>query len=152
MRPRIQVLDEDLIGRILGEAKRILAETGMEIRGEALRRRLLDAGLPEDSSGKRLLFPADRVEQAIRSAPSEFDLYDRDGNEHARLGGDHVHFVPGSSGLKVLDHRSGETRLATTADYVEYVRLADGLEHIAYLATAFSTCDVEPQVSDAWRL
>jgi len=33
------------------------------------------------------------------------------------------------------------------------VRLADGLEHIGYLATAFSTNqDIEPQVSDAWRL
>jgi trimethylamine--corrinoid protein Co-methyltransferase len=32
-------------------------------------------------------------------------------------------------------------------------RLCDGLEHIAYLATAFSTNkDIESQVSDAWRL
>ena len=63
-----------------------------------------------------------------------------------------MHFVPGSSGLKVLDHRTGETRLANSADFVEYVRLADGLEHIAYLATAFSTDDIEAGVSDAWRL
>ncbi|VAW40023.1 hypothetical protein MNBD_CHLOROFLEXI01-313, partial [hydrothermal vent metagenome] len=56
-------------------------------------------------------------------------------------------------GLKVLDHRTGETRLANTADFVEYVRLTDGLEHIAYLATAFSTNDdIEADVSDAWRL
>ena len=48
-----------------------------------------------------------------------------------------MHFVPGSSGLKVLDHRTGDTRLANTGDFVEYVRLADGLPHIAYLATAF---------------
>ena len=80
-------------------------------------------------------------------------LYDRDGAPHADLGGDRVHFVPGSSGLKVLDHRTGETRLANTTDFVEYVRVADGLQHIAYLATAFSTNqDIEAQVSDAWRL
>jgi trimethylamine--corrinoid protein Co-methyltransferase len=53
----------------------------------------------------------------------------------------------------VLDHRSGETRHANTADFVDYVRLCDGLPHIAYLATAFSTNDdIEPAVSDAWRL
>ena len=46
---------------------------------------------------------------------------------------------PGSSGLKVLDHRTGETRLANSTDFVEYVRLADGLPNIPYLATAFST-------------
>jgi trimethylamine--corrinoid protein Co-methyltransferase len=61
--------------------------------------------------------------------------------------------VPGSSGLRVLDHRTGEVRLADTTDFVEYVRLADGLPNIAYLATAFSTNkDIEVQVSDAWRL
>ena len=46
MRPRIQLLDDALIGRILDEAKRILAEVGMEVRGPELRRRLLEAGLP----------------------------------------------------------------------------------------------------------
>ena len=61
--------------------------------------------------------------------------------------------MPGSSGLKTLDHRTGEVRLANSTDFVEYVRLADGLQHIAYLATAFSTNDdIEAQVSDAWRL
>ena len=100
-----------------------------------------------------MLFPRDVVEAAIASAPSSFWLYDRDGEPHADIGGDRVHFIPGSSGLKVLDHRTGETRLANSTDFVEYVRLADGLANIPYLATAFSTNDdIEPQVSDAWRL
>jgi trimethylamine--corrinoid protein Co-methyltransferase len=37
-------------------------------------------------------------------------------------------------------------------DFAEYIRLGDGLANIPYLATAFSTSDIEPQVSDAWRL
>lgn len=153
MRPRLTVLSDDLIDRILDEAMRILAETGMEIRGPEMRRRLLDAGLPTNAAGDRILFPRDVVERAIETAPTSFQLYDRDGNPFADLGGDRVHFVPGSSGLRVLDHRTGESRLANTADFVEYVRLADGLEHIAYPATAFSTNkDIEAQVSDAWRL
>ncbi len=152
MRPRLQLLDDALIARILDEAKRILAEVGMEVRGVELRRRLLEAGLPTSADG-RVLFPPDVVDRAIATTPKSFTLYDRDGQPCAELGGDNVHFVPASSGLKVLDHRSGETRLATTADFVEYVRLGDGLPHIAYLATAFSTnADIEPGVSDAWRL
>ena len=153
MRPTIRVLSDQLIDQILDEAMRVLAETGMEIRGAEMRRRLLAAGLPANAAGDRVLFPRDVVERAVKTAPSSFWLYDRDGNPHADLGGDRVHFVPGSSGLKWQDHRTGEVRLATSADFVEYVRLADGLEHIAYLATAFSTnADIEPQVSDAWRL
>jgi trimethylamine--corrinoid protein Co-methyltransferase len=153
MRPGLKVLSADLVARILDEVYRILAGTGMEIRGESLRQRLLEHGLPASPDGSRILFPQDVVNRAIGTAPSSFTLFDRDGKPHAELGGDKVNFVPGSSGLKVLDHRTGQTRLADSSDYVEYVRLADGLEHIAYLATAFSTNDdIEPQVSDAWRL
>jgi trimethylamine--corrinoid protein Co-methyltransferase len=153
MRPKLTVLDDDLIGRILDEAKRVLAEVGMEIRGPEMRRRLLEHGLPLDAAGERVLFPRPIVEQAIADAPKAFTLFDRDGLPHADLGGDRVHFVPGSSGLKVLDYRAGETRLANSTDFVEYVRVADGLHNIAYLATAFSTNDdIEANVSDAWRL
>ncbi len=152
MRPTINVIDDHLVAEILDEARRILGEIGVEVRGARLRRRLLDHGLPIDRHTDRILFPPDVVNQAISDAPGSFTLYDRDGQPHAELGGDNVHFVPGSSGLKVLDHRTGETRLANTRDFAEYVRLADGLPNIAYLATAFSTDDIEAQVSDAWRL
>ena len=142
-----------MIASILDEAKRILAEIGLEIRGPLMRQRLLEYGLKTDQDGLRVLFSPEVVERAIASAPKSFTLYDRDGRPHAEIGGNNVHYVPGSSGLKIMDHRSGETRLANSTDFVEYARLCDGLEHIAYLATAFSTNDdIESQVSDAWRL
>lgn len=152
MRPTLKVIPDDLLPKILDEAKRILYEIGVEVRGPGLRQRLLDYGLRQDPASERILFPPDVVDKAVASAPRSFTLYDRNGRQHAELGENRVHFVPGSSGLKILDHRTGETRLAKTADFVEYVRLADGLPNIAYLATAFSTNDIEPQVSDAWRL
>ena len=155
MRPSIQVISDELIVRVLDEAKQILSEIGVEVRGPRLRERLLELGLRTRDTvgdGERVLFPPDVVDRAIATAPREFTLFTRDALPHATLGGDRVHFVPGSSGLKILDHRTNELRLSTTRDFVEYVRLCDGLEHIAYLATAFSTNDIEPQVSDAWRL
>ena len=151
MRPTLNVISDELIANILGEAKRIMAETGMEIRGEALRRRLLDHGLKTDEKG-RVLFPPDVVDKAIESTPKSFTLFDRDGSSYTEIGGNNVHYVPGSSGLKIQDHRTGETRLSNSTDFIEYARICDGLEHIAYLATAFSTNkDIESQVSDAWR-
>ena len=138
MRPRLQVLEPALLGSIVDEAKRLLDEVGMEIRGPKMRALLLEHGLPTTPEG-RVRFPPDVVERAIASAPSSFRLYDRDGIERADLGGDRVHYVPGSSGLRVLDHRTGAARLANTTDFVEYIRLGDGLDHLGYLATAFST-------------
>jgi trimethylamine---corrinoid protein Co-methyltransferase len=151
MRPGLNILEPELIARIVDEAKRVLAEHGMEIRGAEMRQRLVAAGLPERGDG-RVLFPRDVVEAAIAAAPPSFKLHDRSGEERADIGGDRVHFIPGSSGLKMLDHRTGETRQATSLDFAEYIRLGDGLANIPYLATAFSTGDLEPQVSDAWRL
>lgn len=152
MRPSLNILDDELIARILNEAMRIMAETGMEIRGPEMKARLLDHGLKTDGSG-RVLFTQDVVEKAIAAAPKAFTLFDRDGLPYTEIGGNKVHYVPGSSGLKIQDHRSGETRLSNSVDFIEYARICDGLEHIAYLATAFSTNkDIESQVSDAWRL
>ena len=153
MRPTLKVLSDELISQILNEAKRIMAETGMEIRGPELKRRLMDHGLKTDASGQRLYFPTDVVDKAIETAPKSFTLFDRDGAPYTEIGGNNVHFVPGSSGLKILDHRTGETRLSNSTDFIEYARVCDTLEHVAYLATAFSTNkDIESQVSDAWRL
>lgn len=155
MRPRLRVVPDHLIGPILNEAKAILAEIGIEVCGARLRQRLLDHGLKlarTADDADRVLFPPEVVARAIETAPKLFSLYDRDGTSYTELGGDKVHFVPGSSGLYVLDHRTGETRPSTTRDFVEYVRVADSLKNLGYLATAFSTNDIEPVVSDAWRL
>ena len=157
MRPTLNILNHRQTAHIIAEAKRILAEIGVEIGSAILKKRLLQHGLTVDSSTDRLLFPADVVDKALATAPGQFTLFNREGAPHATLGGDSVHFVPGSSALKLLDHRKGgdarpSVRPAATADFVEYVRVADSLEHIAYLATAFSTNDIEPQISDAWRL
>lgn len=153
MRPSLNIISERLTARVLEEAKRLMAEVGMEIRGSGLKKRLLDNGLPTNDGGDRILFPRDVVDKAISDTPKSFTLFDRDGDAYTEIGDDRVHFVPGSSGLKILDHRTGATRFADSKDFIEYARLCDGLEHIAYLATAFSTNkDIEARVSDAWRL
>ena len=71
MRPTLNVISDELIGKILDEAKRIMAETGMEIRGEELRQRLLDHGLKTNEQG-RVLFTPDVVDAAIESTPKSF--------------------------------------------------------------------------------
>jgi hypothetical protein len=56
MRPLLQTLNDTMISRILGGAKRLMAEVGIEIRGNGLRQRLLDHGLLADPVSQRILF------------------------------------------------------------------------------------------------
>ena len=101
MRPSLNVISPELCARVIGEAKRILAESGMEIRGPGMKQRLLDHGMKTSPDGVRILFSRDVVDRAIETAPKSFTLYNRDGLPHAELGGNNVHYVPGSSGLKI---------------------------------------------------
>lgn len=153
MRLSLNTIDDQLSSRIIDEAFDILATIGIEVRGETLKERLLAAGLVADDTGLRLLFPRHITERALATVPSTFALYDRDGEPYTTIGGNNVHFTPASSALKILDHRTNEPRLANTADFAEYIRLVDGMAHIAYPSTAFSTNeDIEARVSDVWRL
>ncbi len=152
MRPVLRVLEDAQYDLILDESLRILAEVGVKIGGSGMRERLLDAGFSTDEATGRILFPPDKVRAAIATVPASFMLHDRNGDPYAEFGVGQTHFSPGSSGLNILDHRSGEHREATTADFIDYIKVGDQLKSIRLLATAFSSKEIEPLVSDAWRL
>jgi trimethylamine--corrinoid protein Co-methyltransferase len=152
MRPRLQVLDPALPSRIVDEALGVLETTGVHIEDEHALARLAKVGLAADKATSRVTMPRALVEKAIADAPSSITLHDREGQPAARLEGDQVHFVPASSALRILDRRTQEARTPTTPDFVEYVKLADGLKNIAYLSTAFIPKDIPQDIADAWRL
>src|SRR5687767_10305134 len=133
MRPRLQVLEQVLVERIVDEALATLERHGTLIEDPHARERLAALGLGADPETHRVRFPRATVEKALASAPSSITLHDRDGNPAATLEGDKVHFVPASSALRVLDRRTQEAREPTTADFVEYVKLGNGLQNISYL-------------------
>ena len=154
MRPSLNILEPELIARIVDEAMRVLAEVGMEIRGPEMRRRLLEHGLPLDHAGERVLFPRDVVEAAIADAPVLVLLL-RPRRRAARR----PRWRPrplrpglvGAQGPRPPDRRDAPGEL----DRLRRVRPArpTASANIPYLATAFSTNDdIEAQVSDAWRL
>ena len=154
MRPSLNILEPELIGRIVDEAN-------------ARPRRGRDGDpRPGDAPAPARARPAARPFRASASCSRATSSSRRSPTRPRRSGcttatasrtptsaATASTSCPGSSGLKVLDHRTGETRLANSTDFVEYVRLGDGLANIPYLATAFSTNDdIEAKVSDAWRL
>ncbi len=152
MRPTLSLLEPPLVDRVIDEACSVLERIGVQLRDPRAVGLLAARGLVTDAATQRLKFPRQVVEQALASAPHSITLFDRDGRPAAVLEGDNVHFVPASSALHILDRRTQAIREPGSADFVEFVRLADGLRHLAYLSTAFVPRDVPQAIADAWRL
>jgi trimethylamine---corrinoid protein Co-methyltransferase len=152
MRAQLRILEESLVERIVDEALSVLERNGVLIEDPQARARLAKLGLGADPETHRVTFPRAVIEKALQSAPSAITLHDRDGEPAARLQGDEVHFVPASSALRILDRATGAARGPKTPDFVEYVKLANGLRNISYLSTAFIPKDVPQDMADAWRL
>lgn len=150
MRPRLKFLDEDLIERILDEALGLLATLGVEVQNENAVALLADHGAKV--GGGRVTLPESLVRDAVARAPSGFALYDVLGNQTHDLSGDNVHFTPGSSGITVLDHETGEMRTPVTDDFVRLAKLTGRLDYIDAQSTAFICRDVPEPIQDSYRL
>jgi len=64
------------------------------------------------------------------------------------LQGDNVFFGPGSDCLNVLDHRTGERRLARLADVRDGLTLLDALPNMDFGMSMFLPSDVDPAMAD----
>lgn len=152
MRARLEILESQLVPRIVDEAISVLEKTGVLVENQDAFRRLVGAGFVGNEQTHRITLPRKLTEDALAAAPSSLTLHDRDGNPYATLEGDRVHFVPASSALRILDRKTQQIREGDSKDFVEYVKIADGLKNIAYLSTAFIPRDIPQDIADAWRL
>ncbi len=152
MRPSLRLLDEELVTRIVGEARELLCILGVEIHNDEVLSILGDHGAGIDSAARRATLTEGIIDRALGCVPASFRLYDVLGNQTHDLSGDNVHFTPGSAAINILDGRTGGIRKPETADYVRYAKLVGGLRHIASQSTAFIPADVHERISDSYRL
>jgi trimethylamine--corrinoid protein Co-methyltransferase len=152
MRPALTFLGNDLVQRIVAEARSVLREVGVEVHNLGVLSLFADHGARVDAATKRAFLTDDVLDRALRTAPSGFRLWDALGRASFDLSGDHVHFTPGSAAISVLDHEAHVTRPPTTTDYVRYAKVVSRLPHIAYQSTALVPADVHQNISDSWRL
>jgi trimethylamine--corrinoid protein Co-methyltransferase len=152
MRPTLRLLQDELIDKIIAEAKELLCTFGVEIHNPGVLRLLADHGADVSFDTGNTRLTGDLLDRALSTVPRSFKLYDVLGNETHHFHGDSVYFTPGSTALNILDSRTGELRKPDTADYIRYVKLMSGLQHIASQSTAFIPADVDAAVSDSYRL
>jgi trimethylamine--corrinoid protein Co-methyltransferase len=152
MRPTLRLLSDDLLSRIVAEARDLLAKLGVEIHNPEVLEMLAGHGAKVDPAASRAWLTDTILDRALATVPRSFQLYDVLGNRTHDFAGDNVYFTPGSAAINILDGRTGEMRRPTTADYIQYVKLTEGLGHIASQSTAFIPADVHARISDSYRL
>ena len=133
MRPRIQLLSPELIGRILREAFELLMRPGVRVGAAAVE--LLHSAGVEINDGVAHI-PERLVQQCLASAPNDFYLYNRQGEKAVHYGGDHVHFDPGSCCVQMLDAETLGARPSETRDLVRIVQVTETLPQFAAQSTA----------------
>ncbi len=152
MRPLLRLLDNELIERIIAEAREIVCSLGVEIHNRGVLAMLGDHGAEVDQANEHIRLKEEMIDTALATAPHSFRLHDVLGNETHDFSGDNVYFTPGSAAINILDNSSGEMRKPTTADYIRYVKVASGLRHIASQSTAMIATDVSERIADSYRL
>jgi trimethylamine--corrinoid protein Co-methyltransferase len=152
MQPKLQLLSDELVERILGEAYQILMDPGIKVLSVDARRLLLEAGAQPTGDETVLRLPERLVRQAIASVPAEFLLFDREGQPAVHYGGNDVHFDPGSSGVHILDPLTFEHRPSQSADLIRIVKLAEMMPQYDAQSTAVVCNEIPKQIGDLYRL
>lgn len=152
MRPKLKLLEDDLVDRIIAEAREVLCSIGVEIHNPAVLDMLSSHGARVNGGSAKAWLTQEILDAALSSAPAGFDLYDVNGQRTHHLTGDNVSFTPGSAAITMLDGDTGTVRPPDTADYVRYAKLVSGLDDLASQSTAMIPADVPERISDSYRL
>ena len=103
MRPKLKILSDELVKQIIEEGFALLMNPGIQVKNDEALSLLADAGAEVDMENKIAKIPEKIARQALDSSPSEFYLYDLDGNQVVHYGGDSVSTF---SACRHLHHRS----------------------------------------------
>ena len=138
--PRLKVLNREQAMAIHAAALEILEKTGFKMEHPGALKMLADAGCQISADWVKL--PAYLVEQALRSAPKQIDVYDQKGNKTMPLADGNSFYGTGSDATFTLDLETGERRRTVLKDAANFARLVDGLENMTFAMSMANPEDV----------
>lgn len=144
--PPLQVFTEAQLEEIHYASLEVLRRTGVRVQLPEAVELLREAGCHVD--GERVHIPPSVVEWAIRSAPTQVTLCDRDGNPAIRVEGHKPHYGTGSDCIFVIDPYSGERRSATLQDVADFAKLVDALPNMDFAMGMSVSNDVPESIAE----
>ena len=143
------VFTEDEIKDIHFATLEVLERTGVKVCSEEGLKLLGDAGCTISNDIARI--PAYIVEEAIKSAPKSFLLYDRNGENPLRVEGQRVYFGTGVTNPNFIDIHTGERKPTEVQDIRDAARVSDFLPNYDWIMPLGSVQDIPQYVSDVYE-
>lgn len=130
-RPRLRVFGREQALAVHHAALEILEKMGIKMEHPRALEMLEGAG-GRVFDGNWVRLPGWLAEDALRSAPRSFMLYNQKGERAMPLTGDNSFYGTGSDTTFTLDLETGERRRCVLADTGRFAKLVDALENMSF--------------------
>lgn len=144
----LKVLSEQDVKDIHEASLDILTCSGVKILSRRMIDFLKEKGLEVDEQNQIVRFSRRCIEDALSTIPSQFEVFDREGEFAFVLGDREPKVAAGHNAVFWVDSKTGERRNSTVADVELFARICQQLECIDMIGIPVMPHDVpEPKVS-----
>jgi len=148
-KPKLEFLHEEQILYIHHNALDILSNTGVRVDSVSIIETLKKSGQVQVQDGI-VKFSSELVEQAIQSAPSTIQIFDRNGSPEFLFGDDLLRFGSGVTALYYQEPISDNLELFTRKHMRILTRLSSCLKNIDVISTLGIVRDVPGPLGDMY--
>jgi trimethylamine--corrinoid protein Co-methyltransferase len=147
--PRLTMMTVEHIQEAHRNVLKVLSETGVRVDSPEILA-LLERKLGLKSEDRRIKFPSEIVEEAIKSVPRTIDVYDRRGEHKLKLGDDRLRFGVGVTALFYQNPIDETLDIFTRKNFQDLVRLGSSLKHYDVISTVGIPRDVPEHLTDLY--
>jgi trimethylamine--corrinoid protein Co-methyltransferase len=150
VQPSIRALSQEQMHLVHAQSLKILSSVGVRVDSERARRIFLQALGTASVDGERVFIPPEFVEQALETAPSSVEIFDRRGELAFRAGLDGTRFGVGVTALYYQDPETNQVVPFAREHMASMVRLGGVLPSFDFISTVGIVQDVTPDLSDEY--
>jgi trimethylamine---corrinoid protein Co-methyltransferase len=148
---KLRILSTEQITKIHNATLRTFEDVGLSVMHEVGRKMWVDWGAREDTKTGRIHIPANLIEKALKTVPSQIVCGAREEKNELIIGDGKVYGRNGGGPGQVTDMETGELRNAMQSDSADYARLVDGLPNTHIAAPVYEQ-ESAPETRDLYTL
>lgn len=141
---RIRQLSREDCGKIHQASLELLAGTGVVVTSKKAQEVFADHGATVEKTDNRVYLPAQLIERALATIPSEITIPGRETLRDYVMGGDRLGFINFGSTVWLNDLQTGKRRKALKKDVIEVTRVMDTLDSLKILISMLNATDESP--------